>query len=67
MPRKKKTPMDLTTDELAKKVFPKKFLEFLKTLSQRENQPSKENSALRDEEYNNFLYKVNNNKKPEYR
>ena len=33
MPRKKKTAKDLTTEEMAKKVFPKKALEELKKLA----------------------------------
>jgi hypothetical protein len=33
MPKKKKRPIDMTTEELAKKVFPKKVLEELKQIA----------------------------------
>jgi len=33
MPKKKKRPQDMTTEELAKKVFPKKAVEELKRIA----------------------------------
>ncbi|MBI4301920.1 MAG: hypothetical protein HY664_04895 [Chloroflexi bacterium] len=33
MPRRKKRPIDMTTEELARKVFPKKVIEELKKIA----------------------------------
>lgn len=42
MPRKKKEPIDMTTEELAKKAFPPKVLKELKRIAhQEENLPPK--------------------------
>ncbi len=43
MPRKKKSPKDMTTEELAKRVFPPKVLKELKRIAQdgEEKQPGK--------------------------
>ncbi|MFH0941792.1 MAG: hypothetical protein V1823_02045 [Chloroflexota bacterium] len=40
MPRKKKTAKDMTTEELAKKVFPKKVLEKLKEVAHEKDRKS---------------------------
>ena len=45
MPRKKKTARDMTTEELAKKVFPKKVLEKLKDIAhEKDNKDDKPES-----------------------
>ncbi len=41
MPKSKKRPNDMTTEELAKKVFPKKVLEHLKKIAhEKDNKPN---------------------------
>ncbi len=47
MPRKKKEPKDMTTEELAKKVFPPKALEQLKKLANPE-EPKPAKSSHKD-------------------
>jgi len=41
MPRKKKEPKDMTTEELAQRVFPAKVLKELKKIANPEPKPSK--------------------------
>jgi hypothetical protein len=46
MPRKKKTAQDMTTEELAKRVFPKKVLEKLKEVAhEKDGKPDTEPSS----------------------
>ena len=45
MPRKKKTARDMTTDELAKRVFPKKVLEQLKRIAHEKDDSADNNSS----------------------
>lgn len=41
MPKKKKTAMDMTTEELAKRVFPKKVRDILKAVAhEKDSKPS---------------------------
>ena len=41
MPRKRKTAKDMTTDELARRVFPRKVLNKLKEVANPDEQPRK--------------------------
>ncbi len=44
MPKSKKHPKDMTTEELAEKVFPKKVLEFLKKIAHEKDEKPNESS-----------------------
>ena len=44
MPRKKKQPKDMTSEELARKVFPPAVLKELKRVAKDADQPSKKSS-----------------------
>ncbi len=45
MPRKKKTARDMTTEELAKKIFPKKVRDKLKEVAHEKDKKSDSNST----------------------
>ena len=45
MPRRKKRPIDMTTEELAKKVFPKKVIEELKKIAHEKDNSHKSASS----------------------
>ena len=45
MPRKKKTAQDMTNDELAKRVFPKKVADKLKEIAHEKDKKSGSNSS----------------------
>lgn len=45
MPRKKKTAKDMTTEELAKKIFPKKVRDKLKEIAHEKDSKSDSNST----------------------
>lgn len=44
MPRRKKRPQEMTTEELAKKVFPKKVVEELKRIAHEKDKKSENES-----------------------
>ncbi len=41
MPRKKKRPIDMTTDELMKELFPKKVRDYAKEVAEKSRKPEK--------------------------
>jgi hypothetical protein len=41
MPRKKKRPIDMTTDELMKEMFPKKVRDYAKEVAEKARKPEK--------------------------
>lgn len=45
MPRRKKRPIDMTTEELARKVFPKKVVEELKRIAHEKDDSRKSASS----------------------
>jgi len=48
MPKSKKHPKDMTTDEIAKKVFPKKVRERLKEIAHEKDKKPDTNSSLQE-------------------
>ncbi len=45
MPKKKKAPRDLTTEEIAKEVFPKKVIEAVKEITHPPDKPKGKDSS----------------------
>jgi hypothetical protein len=45
MPRKKKSPREMTTEEIAKKVFPKKAIERLKEIAHEKDEKEPNQSS----------------------
>ena len=48
MPKKKKTARDMTTEELARKIFPKKVLEKLKEIAHEKDGKTDSNSSSQE-------------------